>query len=112
MAISRPTDAHGIFAGLFNARDLEGLVDLYEEGAKFVVPQGEVVGKDAIRTELARILDLHGTMEMETVGIIEGQGVAVTSSNWRLVGERGQVLLTGESVEVLRQTNGQWLVAI
>jgi ketosteroid isomerase-like protein len=112
MTIERPTDAHRLFEQLFNAGDLEGLVALYEEHAKLVLPQGEVTGRDAIRQGLAAFIDLNGKMRMETVGVVESDGIAITSGTWRLESENGKLLLQGESVEVFRKTNHGWLAAI
>jgi ketosteroid isomerase-like protein len=113
MALDRLSDAHATFARLFNEKDLEGLVSLYEERAKLVLPQGDVVGREAIREAMLGFMQMKGTMRMEGINVIETDGVAVTSGSWQLIGENGQILMQGESVEVFRKgKDGRWLAAV
>lgn len=112
MAIQRLTDAHSTFERFFNAGDVDGLANLYEAGAKLVLPEGEVVGHDAIREALGKLLHLRGTMRMELVGVVEIAGMAVTSGTWHLEGENGQTILRGESIEVFRRGPDGWLAVI
>lgn len=115
--IERPAELHRVFAQAFNARDLEKLLGTYEPAAKLVMsPQREVVGQDAIRSDLERLLAGGGTMQAETTSVVEAGDVAVTRGHWTLQGtapDGKPLAMEATSVEVLRrQADGSWRVAI
>jgi ketosteroid isomerase-like protein len=112
MAIERPTEAHSLFERYFNAADTEGLLSLYEPDARLVLPEGEVVGHDAIRIALSKFIALHGTMHMQNLGIIQTPDLALTTGIWHLEGPDGKTLVQGESIEVFRRHPQGWLASI
>ena len=76
------------------------------------LPEGVRVGHDAIRDALTRLVELKGKMRMDTIGIIEQDGVAVGGATWRIEGEDGKILAQGESVEVFRKGPDGWRAAV
>lgn len=117
MAISKPEDAHRLFAEAFNAGDMESLMALYAPDARLVPQPGQVVtGHAAIREALQGFLALQGQIRMETTYVVQAGDVALLRSQWNLTGKGadGQSLaLGGKSTEVLRQqSGGTWLFAI
>ena len=104
---------HATFEALFNAGDLDGLVNLYEPDALIVPsPAGPARGHAAIREALSGFLSLGGKIAMTTISIFEAaDGLALIHCNWWLTG--GSTDLTGKSAEVLRrQPDGRWLYVI
>ena len=116
----KPDYVHTEFARAFAARDLEALVNLYEEDAKFVNMDGtEVQGKPGIRVALQGFLTAAGSdgvMTMETNYVSECGDLAMLSNTWVLkaTGPDGKPLeMTGKTVEVARkQADGGWLMVI
>jgi ketosteroid isomerase-like protein len=104
---------HATFEFLFNAGDLDGLVDLYEPNAVLnPSPEGPVQGRGAIRAALKGFLALGGKISITTKAVFEApDGIALTQGDWKLQG--GAAELAGKSSEVLRrQVDGRWLYII
>ncbi len=104
---------HATFESLFNARDLDGLVNLYEPDAVIVPsPEGPARGHAAIREALSGFLSLGGKISLTTSAIFEAaDGLALIHCDWSLKG--GTTELAGKSAEVLRrQHDGRWLYVI
>jgi uncharacterized protein (TIGR02246 family) len=117
MAISKPEDAHRMFAEAFNAGDLESLMTLYAPDARLVPQPGQVVtGHAAIREALQGFLALQGQIRMETTYVVQAGDIALLRSQWQLTGKGadGQPLTIGaKSAEVIRQhSDGTWLFVI
>lgn len=112
MAVERAEQVYKEAARLFNAGDTLGLSNLYEPNGKFILPEGEVVGRDAIRQRYDRFLQVGGTIENELVGAYEADGVAVTAQVWKFVGQDGKMLIRGEGIKVLREGKDGWLIAL
>lgn len=67
MADLKPESAHDEFLRLFRARDLDGLVALYEDDPIMVAADGSTQsGKAVVREALAGFLALGGTMDLKT----------------------------------------------
>ncbi len=104
---------HAKFELLFNAGDVEGLLDLYEPEAILIPsPEGPVRGRDGIRAALAGFLALGGRITIATRAVFEGpDGIALTHGDWSLQG--GTTELAGKTAEVLRRRpDGRWLYII
>ena len=113
MPITKPEDAHRLFAEAFNAGKLDALVALYEPEAHLISQQDRVqVGHDAIRNTLKEFLALRGKIDMDTHYSFEAGDTALLRSHWSVVGTGpdGKVLaIQGNGVEVLRrQSDGTW----
>ena len=117
MAITKPEDAHRLWAEAFNAGDLESLVALYAPDARFVPQPGQVLtGKAALREALQGFLALKGQIRMETTYVMQAGDTALMRAQWHLTakGADGQPLaMSGKSTEVYRQqSGGTWLLLI
>jgi uncharacterized protein (TIGR02246 family) len=110
-------DLHRQFEDAFNARDLEGLVALYEDDAAFIPQPGTVVrGKEQIRAALQSFLDVGGTMRLVTKDVVEVGELAYLINRWSLTGTdpNGEAINMGAvTAEVARrQSDGSWLYVI
>jgi len=92
---------------LYNARDLDGVMDLYAEDAVQLMPDGTFEGRSAIRDRLAKELDAFSDIAHRYVSYVE-QGDAF-ADEWVFVGTHtGPVVLpdgtelppTGKRVEM------------
>ena len=115
--MSRPEEIHSRFATAFNSGNVDEIMALYEPEATLVPQPGQVAqGRDAIRHALLQFVALKGTMQVKSVYIVHGLGVALTRGQWKLTGtgpDGKPVEMTGQSVEVLRQQpNGEWLLIV
>ena len=113
MPITKPEDAHRLFAEAFNADKLDALVALYAPEAHLVSQQNQVqVGPDAIRNTLKEFLALRGKIFMDTYYAFEAGDTALLRSHWNVVGTGpdGKLLeMQGNGVEVLRRlSDGTW----
>ncbi|MEW6475311.1 MAG: DUF4440 domain-containing protein [Actinomycetota bacterium] len=116
MAAKSPEDIDPTFMEAFNAGDGETLLSLYEPGAAFVVPSGEVVeGPAAIGDALSPFLALKPQMDLRTERIIRTGDTALVYSSWTVkgTGPDGPVEMTGQSKVVAReQADGTWKFVI
>jgi ketosteroid isomerase-like protein len=99
-----PEELTKLFTELANAKDAEGLADLYEPDAVLAYPPGQMtVGREAVRAVYERMvaMGLHFPFE-ETLPTIRSGDLALTSTYRRDgVGIRVQV--------ARRQPDGSWL---
>tara|TARA_R110002095_G_scaffold54369_4_gene46946 strand:- start:403 stop:780 length:378 start_codon:yes stop_codon:yes gene_type:complete len=105
------------FARCFNARDMPGLLDLYEPDAVFVRGPGDhVTGRSAIREALQEFLDTGGNIAFKTRHAVQHGDIAMLSNEYTLEGTGADgkpFTLTGKTAEVLRrQPDGRWLYII
>jgi uncharacterized protein (TIGR02246 family) len=112
-----PEDCDRIFAAYVKARDLDGLVALYEAEGQYVRRNGTVVvGQAAIRELLRSLTNVATEIEMNVRTIISRNGIALLYNDWtaKAVREGGQVgESSGKAIEVVRrQPDGRWLFAI
>ncbi len=113
MSVRSPEELHPAFTAAFNARDLDALLALYEEGTAVAPAPGVVVtGHAAIRAALGGFLALNGPIAMATTAIIPAGDLALLHATWTLDGtgpDGGPVALAGRSSEVIRrQADGTW----
>ena len=112
--IMQAQDLCEAFARFYNARDLDGLVSLYEEGAVLRYGSGEqtISGKEAIRAHYARGMERPLRLVQANNFCFEQDGIALARVDYR-VEEDGRVVRSGSSCEVLRrQPDGSWLYFI
>lgn len=113
MLITDINEFHAGFAATFNARDVEGLLGLYEEGAVFVARPGTVV-EDAggLRQAIESFVGSGFDLRIDTKDLLVKGELALLRGNWKLVSGE-MVMMSGESVEVARrQADGSWKYAI
>ncbi len=106
-----PSKLNMTFAELVNARDLEGLVSLYESNA---LHQGTGPGElDAglveIEASLRKLLAVPGRMRSVNNFTLVVDDIALLRADWRIEDNAGTVLAQGSSAEVARrQRDGSW----
>jgi uncharacterized protein (TIGR02246 family) len=113
----RPDDCDRAFAACVKARDLDGLMALYEPEAQYVRRDGTVViGQAAIRALLQSLTTVATEIEMNVVRVVALNGIALLYNDWqsKTTSEDGRVRESaGKAIEVVRrQPDGRWLFAI
>jgi uncharacterized protein (TIGR02246 family) len=112
---SQPEHVHRELAELFNRRDLEGLLALYEDTATLVPqPGASVSGTRALREALTGFLALAPERTyVETLAVVRAGDLALTRSHWGLTGKSpsdgAAITLEHYGVEIMRrQADGSW----
>lgn len=105
-----------LWAQLWDAKQIDALVALYEEGAVFYTADGNrVAGRVAIRSAFSRMLAARSTrLRMRTLAGAGGPGLAYESGEYdETLTEAGASRnLHGYYLAILRQQpEGQWLIA-
>jgi uncharacterized protein (TIGR02246 family) len=117
-SIESPETLHRRFEDAFNDRDLDALVDLYEENGMIAAAPGLVArGRSEIRAALAQYLAAGPSIDMETTSVLEtGDGIALLNGKWRLNGtgpDGNPMEMSGSNTEIVRrQPDGRWLFLI
>jgi len=118
MQATTAKQVHELFVERFNARNLDGIIELYEPNAVILPPGAPdiVSGHDGIRKVLEEILALDGKMDNTIVRVIEQLDVAILYSRWTLCGtgpDGTPVTIGGTTSDVVRRQNdGSWRFAI
>ncbi len=118
MVAHTPEVVHSEWMKAFNARNLAGMVALYEPDAAVVSePGGEVVsGLPALEENLQGYLSLAGQIDLRLQRCIRSSDLAILYSSWTMTGQasdRSEVSLKGQTSDVVRrQEDGTWLLAI
>jgi uncharacterized protein (TIGR02246 family) len=112
-----PEHIHTLFRDRFRARDIEGILELYEDDNTFLTaPDAVVTGKAALREALLGFLAIEGSFDLETRYVARCNDIALLSNAWHLVGKApdgSSVDLRGQTAEVVRrQQDGRWLYII
>jgi ketosteroid isomerase-like protein len=84
MGASRPGEASKLFEERFAAGDLDGLMDLYEDGAVFTKARGAHEGPDAIREVLAGYLATGASIVMNESVAFEAGELALVHWAWTM----------------------------
>ncbi|WP_336214549.1 YybH family protein [Nonomuraea sp. LPB2021202275-12-8] len=113
----QPQDLQPLFVELVNARDLEGLEELYEPDAALHYPAGHIAqGIEEIRLVLRDFLAAEPLMTADPVSVVLAGDLALTSGVWtmEIPGPDGRPLhATGQTAEVARrQADGTWRMII
>ena len=100
-----------------NARDLDGLVALYESQAALMpMPGSVVVGTAAIRGALAGFIAANPAIKTQGRLVARSGDLALLANDWTLEvdGQDGKrTTMTGSAIEVARrQADGRWLFAM
>jgi uncharacterized protein (TIGR02246 family) len=117
MKPTSPDDCDRAFSDCVRARDLDGLIALYEPEAQYVRRDGTVVvGLASIRALLQSLTTAATEIEMNVVHVVALNGIALVYNDWtsKTVGDDGRVRESaGKAIEVVRrQPDGRWLFAI
>jgi uncharacterized protein (TIGR02246 family) len=102
------------FERLLNARDLDGLMKLYEpEAALMPMPGSVVVGAAGVRAALAGFIAMKPVIKTSGRLVAQTGDLAMLANDWTLEvdGQDGKrATMTGSAVEVARrQKDGRWL---
>jgi uncharacterized protein (TIGR02246 family) len=116
-AAADPEQLGRVFAERANARDLDGMLVLYEDSATFLGPDGErASGRDAIRERLEGLLAMKPQITLTSSKMVVAGDIALMSNRWRMTlagGGNEQAGFDGVSTEVARrQPDGGWLYVI
>ncbi|MDJ0923437.1 MAG: nuclear transport factor 2 family protein [Acidimicrobiia bacterium] len=112
MGAIHPQQAGKLFEERFAAGDLDGVIDLYEDGAVFVTAQGAHEGLDAIGEVVAGYLSTGASIVMNESVAFEAGDLALVHWAWTMTLPDGRVA-EGASAEVLRrQSDGSWKFTI
>ncbi len=104
---------HAAFMAAFNARDVEAVLGMYEEGAVFVARPGMMVSDaGGLRQAVEGFVGSGFDLVLETKDVLVKGDVALLRASWKL--QSGEmVMMSGETVEVARrQGDGCWKYAI
>jgi ketosteroid isomerase-like protein len=112
MAADTARDLIGLFSDRFAAGDIDGLMDLYEDGAVFPTHHGTARGPDEVRTVLQGYIASGATLVFEGQVAFEAGDLALVQNAWTLTTKGGDTV-TGVTVEVARrQPGGGWKYVI
>lgn len=118
MGASTPHEVARLFEERFNAGDLDGMLDLYEQGAVLSPQPGSpVVDGAALRGALEQLLDTGATLELGESTVMRADGIALVIHDGHLSGVKGSdgsdVDMAARSSDVLRrQPDGTWRIVI
>lgn len=108
-----PEALHQALADGFNSKDIDALLDIYEENGSLVPQPGQVAtGKDELKAALIGFLTIVGKMEVETKSIVENGDVALTVSSWKIVNGKKVIMASMGSELMRKQANGNWLFVV
>ncbi len=117
MSATTPQMLHSLFVAAFNSGDLGALVALYEPGAALATPEGATrTGAEQLRTSFQALIGMKGKMAIDTVYVIEADGIALLRGSWSLESsapDGAPVTMKGQSIEVARRRqDGLWRFVI
>jgi ketosteroid isomerase-like protein len=108
-----PSQTNATFAKIFNeGRNVDAWVSLYEPDAVLSDGPNPVVGREAIRESLARLVNVPGVIETKVNFVGVHGDIALVRADYRFRHE-DKTTLTGSAIEVARrQPDGRWLFII
>jgi uncharacterized protein (TIGR02246 family) len=117
MPATTPEQIHRSFEDMFNAGDLDGLMELYESDAALIAQPGSVArGGEQMRAALQGFLALKGRITLDTKLVVTVGDLAYLCNTWSLSGtgpDGDPVTLGATTAEVARrQADGTWRYVI
>ncbi len=117
MPAHSPEEIHALIAEAINTADVDAFVDLHEDDATTLVPPDgrQVTGRAAIRTAIEPIFALGPRAQIEVVGKLEHNGLALTHARVHVAaGRRAELLdVCGRGTVVSRrQPDGTWRIVL
>jgi ketosteroid isomerase-like protein len=117
MPATTPEQIHRLFEELFNAGDIDGLMELYDADAALIAQPGSVAnGSEQVRAALQTFLALKGSITLDTKLVVTVGDLAYLSNTWSLRGtgpEGDPVTLGATTAEVARrQPDATWRYVI
>ncbi|HEX6339786.1 HD domain-containing protein [Umezawaea sp.] len=99
-----------LFVERLRARDLDGLVALYEAGALLGRASGDpAVDHEAIRAELRELVRAGVAVDLVRRSVLHGPGLALMSHTATLTGPDGAATVVDTTEVARRQPDGRWL---
>ncbi|WP_171072301.1 nuclear transport factor 2 family protein [Streptomyces sp. DASNCL29] len=112
-AAETPDQLTKLFLERFRARDLDGLLALYEPGAAAGRPTGgPAAGHEAIRADLSALIDSEVTIELTARSAAHGSGLALLSHTAAFTAPDGTATVRDTTEVARRQADGRWPYAI
>jgi uncharacterized protein (TIGR02246 family) len=108
-----PEEVHALLAAAVNAGDLDAFADLHEDDATVIVPPDgrRVTGRDAIRAATQPIFALRPRAEIEVLGKLQADELALTHARVTVVAS--DLRLSGRGTIVSRrQPDGSWRIVL
>ena len=117
MPATTPEQIHRLFEDMFNAGDIDGLMELYESNAALIAQPGSVShGSEEVRAALQGFLALKGRITLNTKLVVTVGDLAYLSNTWSLnaSGPDGNPVALGANTAVVarRQAGGTWCYVI
>jgi ketosteroid isomerase-like protein len=117
MPATTPEQLHRLFEDLFNAGDIDGLMELYDPNAALIAQPGSLAnGSKQVRAALQTFLALKGSITLDTKLVVTVGDLAYLSNTWSLRGsgpDGNPVALGATTAEVAqRQGDGSWRYVI
>jgi ketosteroid isomerase-like protein len=110
--IDRPELAAKRLEIMLEAGDLDGIVELYENGAVFAELGATATGSAEIRSAHQRFLDAGLALTLGDTVVLESGDIALVHWSWTVLRADGSTM-NGVSAEVLRrQADGTWKFVI
>jgi ketosteroid isomerase-like protein len=105
--MTEASELHAATEAAFNRGDVEALVDLYDDAACLVGPDGSPAhGKAAIREVWTGFVALGGQMQMTTRYCIANGDLALLSNEWHFTSDA--MSFAGVSAEVAVRSEHGW----
>ena len=117
MPAHNPEEIHALLAAAVNTGDLDAFADLHEQDATVIVPPDgrRVSGRDAIRAAVQPIFALAPRADIEVVGKLEADDLALTHARVSVVATDGaeSLEISGRGTVVSRrQPDGTWRIVL
>jgi ketosteroid isomerase-like protein len=113
MPATTPEQIHRLFEDLFNAGDIDSLMELYDPNAALIAQPGSVAqGSEQVRAALQNFVALKARITLGTKLVVTVGDLAYLSNTWSLRGtgpDGDPVALGATTAEVARrQADGTW----
>ena len=117
MSARTPEDCNRLFADRVNARDVDGVLTLYEDRGCYVRRDGVATGPAAIRPIVEEMIASKSRLVCDVKQIVHaGEGLALLYTDWRVTASGGDgpsVERSGKALELVRrQADGTWRFVI
>jgi uncharacterized protein (TIGR02246 family) len=112
-----PEDWPNVFEQHLNAGDLDAVMSLYEQTARFVAPSGEtIIGRDGIRQVIAGLIQAKTKFKSQVLKVVAIDELALLYTDFDVTtaDPSGEVVeLRSRAIEILRrQSDGTWKLII
>ncbi len=115
--IENPLEVVKKLDAAFNSKDINAVLEFYEEGATVVAQPGKIIsGKEQLRAFFEEIFQFDGVAQQEKMQVIESGDIALFISKWHLTNKSAnEKKVTQEycATSVFRKNkDGRWRLVI